>query len=390
MRKFFTFFIVLFFGAVGFSSFVHAADTTKPTTPANIRRVSDESDLSPSFVWDPSTDNVGVTNYVVKIDSGSEMVLGPDPNHMQTTDLAQGRHTIYVYAKDAAGNKSTTASSAFIVGDAVPPGIPGTISQSSLVNDTTPTFTWQRAYDDIAVNAYEVRLLKGTKKIFDWTNIGNTTTYTLPYEYALTLDATKTYSYTFSVRALDEAKNVGTVRDLSFETPLLVVDTSPVVSFPAGFVSGDLVKLADDHNPATTADSAVYYLGGDGSRYVFPSAKVYFTWYSSFNNVRIIPSDKLASLSIGGNVTYRPGSRMLKLRSSPKVYAVSTGGVLREIPSETIARALYGTDWNTKIDDLDDSFWTHYTTGDPLYASTLFSPDTLYQTIRTINLDKGL
>jgi len=34
--------------------------------------------------------------------------------------------------------------------------------------------------------------------------------------------------------------------------------------------------------------SAVYYLSSNGKRYVFPTEKTYFTWYSDFANVQTI------------------------------------------------------------------------------------------------------
>ena len=105
--------------------------------------------------------------------------------------------------------------------------------------------------------------------------------------------------------------------------------------------SGDLIKASN---------AAVYYYGADGKRYVFPTEKTFLSWYDNFNSVKTISDANLATLPIGGNVTYRPGIRMVKITTDPKTYAVDAGGVLRHITSETIASALYGTNWNTKID----------------------------------------
>jgi hypothetical protein len=129
---------------------------------------------------------------------------------------------------------------------------------------------------------------------------------------------------------------------------------------------GDLVKLADDKDQATQVDSAVYYLGYDGKRYAFPNAGTYFTWYADFSSVKTVTAAELASYVLGGNVTYRPGTRLVKIQSDPKVYAVEPGGALRGIGSEAIAVALYGPSWNTRIDDVSDAFFTNYTVGTPL------------------------
>jgi len=134
-------------------------------------------------------------------------------------------------------------------------------------------------------------------------------------------------------------------------------------------VAGDLVKLADDGNLQTTADSAVYYVGSDAKRYAFPNAQAYFTWYADFNTVKIVSSADLAALPLGGNIVYRPGTRLIKIVSDPKVYAVEPGGELRPIASESVAKALYGDAWNKKIDDVPDTFFINYTVGDALAAA---------------------
>lgn len=133
--------------------------------------------------------------------------------------------------------------------------------------------------------------------------------------------------------------------------------------------AGDLIKLPDDGNPNTSVDSAVYYYGADGKRYVFPNSQAYFTWYADFNGVKVVSAAEMASISLGGNVVYRPGTRLVKITSDPNVYAVEPGGVLRWIQTEEVALALYGADWNRRIDDIPDAFFFNYTIGDPLAAA---------------------
>ncbi len=111
---------------------------------------------------------------------------------------------------------------------------------------------------------------------------------------------------------------------------------------------------------------AVYYCGSDGKRYVFVNEKAYFSWYADFSTVLTISDADLALITIGGNVTYRPGSKMIKILSDPKVYAVSRGGILRWVTTEAIAARLYGVNWNKQIDDVPDSFFVNYTLGEPI------------------------
>ncbi|MEA3272652.1 MAG: hypothetical protein U9P90_03205, partial [Patescibacteria group bacterium] len=155
------------------------------------------------------------------------------------------------------------------------------------------------------------------------------------------------------------------------------------------FGSGDLVKLVCDGTNASTC-TAVYYLGEDGKRYVFPNSKIYYTWYDDFSSVKIIDADDLASYTIGGNVTYKPGVRMVKITSDPKVYAVGKDGLLRWVQSESVASALHGSTWNQFIDDLPDAFFFSYTIGDDVTVAADFDKTVIIAASPNINTDKGL
>jgi len=85
--------------------------------------------------------------------------------------------------------------------------------------------------------------------------------------------------------------------------------------------------------------------------------------------VRVVSVAELAAVPFGGSVTYRPGSRMIKVQTDPKVYAVAKGGVLRWVTSEAVAKALYGLLWNGLISDISDAFFVHYVVGAPIYLA---------------------
>ena len=132
----------------------------------------------------------------------------------------------------------------------------------------------------------------------------------------------------------------------------------PMTSVQAAASAGDLIKM--------DGLSSVYYLGNDGKRYVFPNESTYFSWYADFSGVVTIPASELQSYPLGGNVTMRPGTTLVKITTDPSVYAVEPNGVLRKIQNESQAAALYGTNWNKRIVDLSDAFFTNYTIGTPL------------------------
>jgi hypothetical protein len=121
---------------------------------------------------------------------------------------------------------------------------------------------------------------------------------------------------------------------------------------------GDLVKSSDS--------SAVYYFGADNKRHAFSSGTIYFSYYPDFSPVKTISTAQMAGMDIGKNVKIRPGTWLIKITTDPKVYAVSDGGILRWISSESIANALYGANWNTKIIDIDAGFFGDYTIGTPV------------------------
>lgn len=136
--------------------------------------------------------------------------------------------------------------------------------------------------------------------------------------------------------------------------------------------------------------TAVYYIGADGFRYVFPTEKTYFTWYSDFSKVQWITDTQLGKIQIGGNVTYKPGVKMIKIDSDPRTYAVSAGGELHHVASESLATQLYGSAWNTKIDDVPDGFFSNYTISDPIESATDYSAASATSSVEDIDDDKGL
>lgn len=126
------------------------------------------------------------------------------------------------------------------------------------------------------------------------------------------------------------------------------------------------------------SDQTVYWYANDGKRYVFPNSATYFTWYPSFNNVLNVSSQELAAIPLGGNVTYRPGAKLVKITTDPKVYAVSRGGILRHVISESLAIQLYGANWATQVNDVPDTFFSNYTVGTPIYSTADYNVSNEY------------
>ena len=145
------------------------------------------------------------------------------------------------------------------------------------------------------------------------------------------------------------------------------------------FNAGDLIK---------GSGSAVYYFAPNGKRYVFPNDKTYFTWYKDFATVRTITDGKLSAIPLGGNVTYRPGYKMVKITTDPRTYVIDQGGVLRQIGSEQLAKTLYGINWNSQVDDIPDAFFINYRLGTAIQTASDYNPQNVMTLTTTISQDK--
>lgn len=161
-----------------------------------------------------------------------------------------------------------------------------------------------------------------------------------------------------------------------------LVSGKPRANANVDIQGGDLIR--------GEAFTAVYYYGSDGFRYVFPNSKTYFTWYENFNTVKFVSDAQLGDIQIGGNVTYRPGVKMVKIQSDPKTYAIGDNGSLHHVPSAEVATALYGANWNKQIDDVPDAFFGNYTFDTALSSAADFNKATVTAAAASINVDKGL
>lgn len=160
----------------------------------------------------------------------------------------------------------------------------------------------------------------------------------------------------------------------SFVSLTMVVSTvgtgmlaMPGVASAATLVSGDLIKASGP---------AVYYYGSDARRYVFPNETTFFSWFQDFSSVKTITDSELAAISIGGNMVIRPGTKLVKITTDPKVYAVTRCGGLHWIESESVATSLYGSSWARRVVDVPDAFFTNYSVG-PSLASAVHPDGTL-------------
>lgn len=151
--------------------------------------------------------------------------------------------------------------------------------------------------------------------------------------------------------------------------------------------AGSLIK--------TSSSSAVYYLGHDNKRYVFPDDKVYYTWYENFDDVITVSATEMISHTLGGNITTRGGTKLAQFVAydyagnmvidDPKIYALEPGGVIRHVTTGDIASALYGATWESKINPVPNYLYSNYAVGSALTTAT-FPTGSLISETSTNNL----
>lgn len=134
-------------------------------------------------------------------------------------------------------------------------------------------------------------------------------------------------------------------------------------------VTGTLVK--------TVGNPAVYLAANDGKRYAFTGEGQFFSWFQNFDGVRTVSAGTLASMPLGGNVLYSPGSRLLKAQTSPRIYAVGANGTLHWIQNADVLATYYGAEWKTRLDTVSDVTLADYQQG---YAVAQYSDYRVIQT----------
>lgn len=297
------------------------------------------------------SDNVGVAScslYVNGQNTGSMGVAG----NVATKNYqfaSTGNYSVYATCADAAGNTAsgpvqTVVVSAVGANDTSSPNV-GQIQQAQVAAYAPATLSVS-AWDNVGVAACDLYV--------DGQYAGPMSLGASQASRSHTFSAAGSYSV--YARCRDAAGNT-TVGNPS----TVYASTSVRSQVPQ---MGSLIKLVcpayalPDH-PC----KAVYYYGKDGKRHAFPNERVFFTWFVDFGAVVEVNDGFMNSIDLGKNVTYRPGTRMVKFTTVNKVYAVGKGGVLRWVTTESAASALYGSNWNTKIDDLSDAFFTNYSFG---------------------------
>src|SRR5882672_9216424 len=160
------------------------ADTTAPTTPTGLTAAAAGS-TGANLSWSASTDNVGVTGYIVRR-NGVQVATPATTSFADTGLSAATTYSYTVAARDAAGNISPNSTSVSVTTPPPPPSNSASLAWDSV---TAPTLSGYRVYFGTAPGTYLQSLGQGI-------SVGNVTAYTI----AGLASATQYY---FAVTAFD-------------------------------------------------------------------------------------------------------------------------------------------------------------------------------------------
>ena len=351
------------------------ADTTSPSV-SGVTPTTATQNSATSFTASYS-DAVGVTTCSLYVNSSNvgTMSLSGTVASKAYTPTSSGSYSLYVKCSDAAGNVGTGSTSTVTVAavsssssDTTAPSVSG-ISPTTATQNVATTFSTGYA-DTVGVTSCYLYV--------DGTSVGAMTLSSGTASISYT--PTGVGYYTMYAKCYDAAGNAGTGTSASISI------TVPASSYSSA-APGSLVKMACPANSDVNDPCrAVYYLDKtSGKRHAFPNENVYFSWYTNFDDVIIVTDSYMASLTLGKNVTYHPGYKLVKFVTVNTVYAVGTSGELRGINSEATASAIYGSTWNKQVDDISDAFHGNYLFGTDITSSADYNSASVYASVNQID-----
>jgi hypothetical protein len=112
-----------------------------------------------------------------------------------------------------------------------------------------------------------------------------------------------------------------------------------------------------------SSNGTVYWIAENERRYVFPDGATLQSWLGGTPGMlNAVQDNNLEQFPVGGPMTMRPGTRLVRFDSDPTTYVVTRGAVLRKV-TETLAGAYYGVDWEQNVDVLSIALFPNYKIG---------------------------
>lgn len=272
-------------------------------------------------------------------------------------------------------------------------------------DNTVSLISGGSSYVEPAVPTYEVTVTSpnggetfaaGDMQAITWSSSGNMTAVDILYTkdgsaYEVIADnVTNDGSYAWTVPSVDAeevlVKVVATdlATDLATDTSdeAFAISTTVAESTDS---SGGVIEEAPPEEGAPVAEvepgmfikvessATVYYVDDVLSRRPFLEPETYFTYADSFDEVSLVTDETLSLLPIGEVMVPAEGVVLVKFETSPSVYLVDEtdeGAQLISVPSEAVARAVFGDEWTSYIAEFSLSLRSRFTVSGEISEAT--------------------
>ncbi len=350
------------------STFAYSPKHDEISAPSNLTLVGGiyTNDTTPTFTWNRPA---GATWYEFMLDNGNWQSIGNVGTYTLGT-VSTGWHTFFLRAHDNSGDISVSTSLTFEID-----------TKGPSVSSVTPTSAKTGVLTAFSVTASGEAAVTKCWLYVDGVQQGQMNLSPSGFSGSVTFSTTG--SHTAYARCVD-----GDVNYSSGPTTTISVSKGTVTTDPGIVLStGSLIKpKCQNYEPKVGTCRSVYYYGADGKAHAFPTEAEYRSWYgSSFSSVKEIETWQFNRLAVGEDVTMRPGTSLVKFMGSNTVYAVEKGGVLRPIVNEAVAKAIYGSRWNSMIVTLPGSVKKNYSFGEKIDSSSDYSKSQAYHSVASID-----
>lgn len=328
-----------------------AAFAAVPATPTNLTVVGGlyTNDTTPTFTWDAVP---GAVHYDYKLNNDNYRGVGNDTAFTVASRMHDGWHTFTLRAQDDTGNSSKVATVTFEI-DTKGPDIAA----------ITPTTATVASPVTLKTTASGEAWTASCRLTVDGTEHGDMHMNGQTFSKVVTFTTSGKHKVYATCIDGDGNTSVGSPTTMSVEA-----------SWQAD--EGSIIKTAES--------SAIYYYGKDGMRHAFPNERVYWSWYDDYDDVQLVTTAFMHSLPLGKNVTFRPGSVLVRFETDNNVYAIDEGPRLRKYVSAYLALLDYGNNWTSLFVTLPDVLRGNYKTGADIDEAGDYDRETAWDSVSGI------